>query len=309
STDNDEISLYLDARYVSASEASWRLFHYLHLPGQHRVTFRDNEVIQNVIERANSEKTTLTAWFHANNSYPEARTLTYGNFPTHWVFEKKTNKWKPRQRGNVIGRMYFVHPSADEHYYTFKEACSALSLLQNDDKWDFCLLEAAQIQSGAQLRTLFATILLFCNPVYPENLWEKHFSALTDDLPLLHLQSILNKHGRCLTDFPKMPLPTILPNSEHHNNLITEELNYNIADLTQIVENGLADFADWLLKLGEGRIPTITPEEPTIRLPNDIVLSTPDLNNLDSESWVLTITPRNLIDIYIAFNLLKIQPT
>ncbi|CAG8814318.1 7886_t:CDS:2, partial [Cetraspora pellucida] len=101
----------------------------VHLPGQHRVTFRDNEVIQNVIEHANSEKTTLTAWFHANNSYSEARTLTYGNFPTHW-------------------------------------------------------------------------------------------------------------HGRCLTDFPKMPLPTILPNSEHHNNLITEELNYNIADLTQIVENG-----------------------------------------------------------------------
>ena len=25
---NDEISLYLDARYISASEASWRIFHY-----------------------------------------------------------------------------------------------------------------------------------------------------------------------------------------------------------------------------------------------------------------------------------------
>ena len=53
---NDEIGLYLDARYISASEASWRIFHYrlhnekpdviqlcVHLPGQHRVLFQDDE--------------------------------------------------------------------------------------------------------------------------------------------------------------------------------------------------------------------------------------------------------------------------
>ena len=49
---NDEISLYLDARYISASEASWRIFHYrlynekpdiiqlyIHLLGQHKILF------------------------------------------------------------------------------------------------------------------------------------------------------------------------------------------------------------------------------------------------------------------------------
>ena len=85
--------------------------------------------------------------------------------------------------------MYFVHPAAGERYYlrilltkvcgatsfehlrtvqeilypSFKEACNALGLLQNDEEWDQCLKEAGQIQSGAQLRSLFATILLFCN--------------------------------------------------------------------------------------------------------------------------------------------------
>jgi len=71
---NDEISLYLDARYISASEASWRIFHYrlhnekpdviqlcVHLPGQYRVLFRDDERLEDVIERSNIEKSTLTA--------------------------------------------------------------------------------------------------------------------------------------------------------------------------------------------------------------------------------------------------------
>ena len=70
--------------------------------------------------------------------------------------------------------MYFVHPTAGEQYYlrmllsivrgatsfenlctvdgflypSFKEACIALGLLQNDEEWDQCLKEAGQIQTG-----------------------------------------------------------------------------------------------------------------------------------------------------------------
>jgi hypothetical protein len=152
------------------------------------VTFRDDENLLDVIERSNVEKTTLTAWFQANQKYLEARRLTYGNFPSQWVYEKKTEEWKPRKRGNTIGRMYFVYPTAGERYYlrmllnvvcgatsfedlrtingerynTFKEACAALGLSQNDKEWDQCITEAARIQSGKQLRNLFATLLLFC---------------------------------------------------------------------------------------------------------------------------------------------------
>ncbi|CAG8727718.1 22922_t:CDS:2, partial [Racocetra persica] len=105
-------------------------------------------------------------------------------------------------------------------------------------------------------------------------------------------------HRKCLADFPNMPLPTILPMSEHPNHLITKEQNYSIEELTQIVENRISslntdqrcifkkittahtDFARWLLKLGEGRIPTIEPENHTIQLPDKIILSSSDLNNL-----------------------------
>ncbi|CAJ0761863.1 8612_t:CDS:2, partial [Entrophospora sp. SA101] len=264
---NDEISLYLDARYVSASEASWRLFHYrlhdrspavvhlqVHLPGQHRVIFRDDECLENVVERANSEKTTLTAWFQANTLYPEARELTYGNFPTQWVYNRQTNKWSPRQ---LCGATSFENLRIVNGvlYNTFKEACAILGLLQNGEEWDQCLAKAAQVQTGSQLRNLFATLLLFCDPVRPENLWEKYFYALSDDMrfqvhdnventdihnqALTHLQSILNRHGKCLKDFPDMPIPEVLSDCDQDNYLIYEEQSYNIEELTQTVENGI----------------------------------------------------------------------
>ena len=71
--------------------------------------------------------------------------------------------------------MYFIHPAVGEKYYlrmllnvvrgstsfedictvngifyhTFKEACIALNLLQDDEEWNQCLQEANQVQGGA----------------------------------------------------------------------------------------------------------------------------------------------------------------
>src|SRR2546426_12658688 len=103
-------------------------------------------------------------------------------------------------------------------------------LLQNNEEWDQCLKEAGQIQTGMQLRKLFATLLLFCEVTRPEVLWEKIFLLLSDDILfqvrnntgnmtleftddirneiLCNLQSILNKYGRFLSEFPNMPIPT-----------------------------------------------------------------------------------------------------
>jgi hypothetical protein len=49
---------------------------------------------------------------------------------------------------------------------TFKEACIQLGLFQDDCEWDICLREASIMQTGRQLRHLFAT----------------HKSALCEDL-------------------------------------------------------------------------------------------------------------------------------
>lgn len=79
----DEIKQFLDARYVSASEACWRIFHYslhkkypshqrlqIHLEGQQNVCFDEttNKLLYQVVEDAQAKDTTLTAWFKYNRS-------------------------------------------------------------------------------------------------------------------------------------------------------------------------------------------------------------------------------------------------
>ena len=112
------------------------------------------------------------------------------------------------------------------------------------------------------MRKLFATLLLFCEPTRPEILWEAHISALSDDIlfqvrentgnmtlectdvdvrnkTLHHLQSILSQHGRLLSDFPNMPIPTAPFYDEQSNRLIREEQQYDIEELTKLTEDGI----------------------------------------------------------------------
>lgn len=115
----DEIKHYLDARYVSPTEASWRIFHFdvheqesnvvrlaIHLPGHHLVTFNPNESTENIITRVASEKTTLTSMF-AINSDPQfahiTHQLTYQEFPQYFVWKQAERRWTLRKRGWALG--------------------------------------------------------------------------------------------------------------------------------------------------------------------------------------------------------------
>jgi Helitron helicase-like domain at N-terminus len=72
----DEINLFLDARYIGAPEAVWRIFHFpihlhtptiyrlhVHLPNQHLVRFEEGANIEEVIANHAGDRTMLTAWF------------------------------------------------------------------------------------------------------------------------------------------------------------------------------------------------------------------------------------------------------
>jgi hypothetical protein len=132
--DNDEITSYLNGRYVSASEAVHRILHFdthdqepnvlrlqVHLPGQHMVVFNPDDEPEAVAARASQERTTLTAWFAANRDPGElgalARQHTYQDFPKHFTWKEDNKRWEIRQRGWAIGRMYFVGPMAGERFY------------------------------------------------------------------------------------------------------------------------------------------------------------------------------------------------
>ncbi|KAG6713098.1 hypothetical protein I3842_05G134100 [Carya illinoinensis] len=170
----DEIQQFQSARWIAPPEVMWRIYGFivnemypavyslhLHLEDQHQVTFRANENLINVL---NSDR--------------------------GLVGKKKT----------VIGRIVTANPFEGERYYlrillnhvrgplsfedlrtvdgvvapTFREAATMHGLLQRDNSLEDCLHEASLYQMPSSLRRLFATILVYCNPTNPRELWE-HF--------------------------------------------------------------------------------------------------------------------------------------
>src|SRR5689334_6286343 len=104
----DEIKMYLDARYISASEGIWRIFHYrlhnhtpnvqrlaIHLTDQQSITFQDGDNLQNIINHANKHMTTLTAWFQENLENIAAHEYKYIDFPLYYTWNKSQCKWNP----------------------------------------------------------------------------------------------------------------------------------------------------------------------------------------------------------------------
>lgn len=90
----------------------------VHLLDEQSVVFNEDNDPQTIIDQAATKHSTLTAYFKANaDNLPGARTLLYQQFPQSFVWVKKDTKWKVRQRGFAIGRMYFAGPSAGEQFF------------------------------------------------------------------------------------------------------------------------------------------------------------------------------------------------
>jgi hypothetical protein len=93
----------------------------VHLPGMNRVIFHENQPLASLVDMSLFHKTMLTEWFVANENYPEARDLTYLDFPTGLVWNASQKVWtKRRQKRKIatrIGRIYHVHPSTGELFF------------------------------------------------------------------------------------------------------------------------------------------------------------------------------------------------
>ena len=98
------------------------------------------------------------SYVEANKMYPYARSLTYPEFPTKFVCKENWSQWMPRNQGFAIEKISHVPTRNGEGYYlrvllniqkgcmdfkdirtvdgkiydTFKDACLALGLLQDD---------------------------------------------------------------------------------------------------------------------------------------------------------------------------------
>jgi hypothetical protein len=68
------------------------------------------------------------------------------------------------------------------HHATFKEACRSRGLLGDDHEWYNAFDEAAAWATSPQLRSLFVTMLLFCEVGDENAFFEKVWRHLADDI-------------------------------------------------------------------------------------------------------------------------------
>lgn len=208
----DEISNYIDCRYVSAPEAMWRLLEFkmhdrshsvtrlpVHLPNQQTVMFEAGHE-EEALLAASSGCTMLESWFHLNRCELDAHQWLYTEVPQNYVYVR--GKWQKRQRGGdkIVSRMYSVSIRDAERFYlrmlllhvkgatgfdslrmvdgvmcqSFKDAASLRGLLDSDEEWDRCLSDACTYLMPRQLREMFAFICCFSQPQSPLKLWDDH---------------------------------------------------------------------------------------------------------------------------------------
>ena len=221
----DEIKLYYDCRYLSACEAAWRIFSFdinfrepsverltIHLENEQGVVYNDNDDLEEVIANPIIQATKSLAWFDANRIYPEARNLTYSQFPGKFVWKARKHYWSPRKRGYSVGRIHIVPPGSGEIFYlrtllnyvkgptsfeeiktvggvvknSFKEACYARGLLEDDKEFIDAIVEASLWGTGTFLRHLFVTLLVPKQISRPDTMWNSTWECLSEDI--LHRQ-------------------------------------------------------------------------------------------------------------------------
>ncbi|XP_019100927.1 PREDICTED: uncharacterized protein LOC109132923 [Camelina sativa] len=290
----NEIKDFFDCRYVSASEAIWRIFKFpiqyrttpvqrlsFHLEGEQPCYFDSDDDIEDVLERTLNEDTQFMAWLSLNrrnavgknNTF--ARNLKYAEIPAYFTWEGKNKQFKKRVRGFALGRINYVPRKLEALYFlrvllnivrgptcfddiktyqgvvykTFKEACYARGILDDDQIYIDSLVDASFWGFGYYLRDFFCMMLLDSALSRPEYVWEQTWHLLSEDIEsnkreeynnpdlnlndadkrnytLQEIEKLMLGNGRSLAEIDNFPQPSreVIDNS---NRLIVDEMNYN----------------------------------------------------------------------------------
>ena len=197
-----------------------------HLPGEQTILFGDYDAIDDVVNSEDSEKSMFLQWMEINKIEEKAKELTYAEFPSHFVWVEDGKFWKVREKGTSVGRIYPVDPGSGERYYlrimlnhikcptsyeelrtvegivhpTFKEACYALGLLDDDMEYIDGIIESNFGGSAHYIRSLFVFLLVTDSMARPDFVWEKTWKFLSDDI-LSRQRKVLSIHGTHYSSF------------------------------------------------------------------------------------------------------------
>ncbi|XP_025628778.1 uncharacterized protein [Arachis hypogaea] len=128
----DEVQQFIDARWIAAPEACWRIFRFnlyrmypsverlqVHLPNQHQVSFYEHQTISEIVNNDYFSRTMLTEFFALNRADDQqSRHLLYREIPEYYSWHSKEKEWhRRRSQKRAIGRIYTVSPTEGEKFY------------------------------------------------------------------------------------------------------------------------------------------------------------------------------------------------
>ncbi|XP_022019109.1 uncharacterized protein LOC110919137 [Helianthus annuus] len=213
----DEIKEYYDCRYISACEASWRIFsnevHYrypavmrlpFHLPGQENVVYGADDDIDNVLSKPFVASSIFMQWMKLNEINKDARKLTYVEFPSKFVWILKDRCWQDTT-DKVKGPRSFeeIRTVNGQLFPTFRDACYAMGLLDDDNEYVEAIKEASLVLPEHQIK----------------------------NLTLLKIENYLISNGSSLRRFVTMPYPDDDSLRDASNRLINEELSHDLDEV------------------------------------------------------------------------------
>nr|GEX70634.1 hypothetical protein [Tanacetum cinerariifolium] len=288
----NEIEEYLNCRYISASEACWKIYgfemHYcsiaverlpFHEKGCNKVYFREEDDVEIVVDRATSAMSKFTGWMKANIIYLEGRSLTYSNYPTMFTWHDSDKEWRPRKNGMAIGCIYYVTPSMRENYYLRM----LLNVVRGYRSWEeICTVDGIECQHTERLNNK----VVFTNEEI-------------QNYTLMEIEMILNGNNKSLKDF--LNLPQINHNllNMGTNRLIAEErraknqvfdgkvvvLGGDFRQIlpvipkerrNEIVSSVIMNLNQWILDMGDERLPADAldqeDEATWITIPDDLLI-------------------------------------
>ncbi|XP_071695071.1 uncharacterized protein [Rutidosis leptorrhynchoides] len=298
----DEIADYYSCRYISACEAAWRLFNFptiyrtpavyricFHLPNHEPIYYDGDEDFESILTKHTVGAFQFIEWMNCNKTDQHARQYTYVEFPRYYVWNSGPRQWTRRKSQLVVGRIHFVPPNSGETYYlrillnkvkgptcfedirtvngilydTFKEACYALGLLDDDREYVASIKETHAWASGEFCQSLLVSLITIDSLSFLNRVWNETRDLLSDDLhhecpphvstndeaelkkvlynlALSKIERMLNSSGSTLKNIHNMPFPDYEFINYTCNILIDDEMAYDRETLEQDLERYLS---------------------------------------------------------------------